>query len=208
MKAKVKSFEEIKQTLDELGTSRWNTVPFTSAVWNKCGQEVHVENISRCREIYRESNQFGLMFDGEWLEFPNEIKEVEDFKNDPDTITITVRTDDREFAHRCLDDAIDEYEKRYDWTSLEIYKARGICTLLLDKAFSKNLCPVFYNLEDYNEGPFVRCDLNYGTFGIDKIAYAFPKGKDKFNWDIGRCVAFCKAMGEPVPDFIKNKNKN
>lgn len=23
---------------------------------------------------------------------------------------------------------------------------------------------------------------------------------------IGRCVALCKAMGLPVPDFIKNKN--
>ena len=205
MKARVKSLEEIKQTIDELGMST-NGIPFTSQVLFKCGQEVDV--LDKKGSFYRESKPLGVMFDPDWLEFLNETTEVEDFKNDPDTITITVRADDREFAHRCLDDAIDEYEKRYDWTSLEIYKAKGICTFLLDKAFSKNLCPVFYNLEDYNEGPFVRCDLNYGAFGIDKIAHALPKGKDKFNWDIGRCVALCKAMGEPVPDFIKNKNKN
>lgn len=204
MKARVKSLEKIKETLDELGMTA-NGIPFTSQVLFKCGQEVDVGNKG---DFYRESKPLGVMFDPDWLEFSSDIKEVEDFKNDPDTITITVRADNREFAHKCLDSAIDEYEKRYDWTPLEIYKARTICVFYLDKALQKNLCPVFYNLEDYNEGPFVRCDLNYGTFGIDKIAYAFPKGKDKFNWDIGRCVALCKAMGKSVPDFIKNKNKN
>lgn len=209
MKARVKSFEEIKKTLDELGTSRWNTVPFTSAVWGKCGQEVHVENISRCREIYRESNQFGLMFDGEWLEFPTEIKEVEDFKNDPDTITITVRTDDREFAHRCLDDAIDEYERRHEWTPAEIERAKDkVCSLLI-RAYEKSLCPVFYKKYGLDKSPYVECKISFGTFGKDKgSTFAIPKGKDKFNWDIGRCIALCKAMGKPVPDFIKNKNKN
>lgn len=209
MKAKVKSFEEIKQTLDELGTSRWNTIPFTSAVWGKCGQEVHVENISRCREIYRESNQFGLMFDGEWLEFPNEIKEVEDFKSDPDTITITVRADDREFAHKCLDDAIDEYERKYEWTPAEIERAKDkVCSLLM-QAYEKSLCPVFYKRYGSDGVPYVMCEISLGTFGKDRRStFAIPKGKDKFNWDIGRCVALCKAMGEPVSDFIKNKNKN
>lgn len=204
MKDRVKSFEEIKQTIDELGMTK-RGIPFPYSVRRKCGQEVDVMKGSY---FYQERDPLGVMFDPDWLEFPNGIGEVEDFKNDPDTITITVRADDREFAHRCLDSAIDEYEKRYDWTPMDICKARTICTILLKQAFQKNLCPVFYNLEDRNEGSFVRCDLNYGTFGVDKIAYAFPKGKDKFNWDIGRCVALCKAMGEPVPDFIKNKNKN
>lgn len=203
MKARVKSFEEIKPTIDEFGMTK-RGIPFAYSVRRKCGQEVDVMEKS---DFYRESDPLGVMFDPDWLEFPNGIKEVEDFKNDPDTITITVRADDREFAHRCLDSAIDEYERRYEWTPAEIERAKDKNCSLLMKAYKKGLCPVFYNLEDLKD-PFVRCDLNYGTFGIDKITYAFPKGKDKFNWDIGRCVALCKAMGEPVPDFIKNKNKN
>lgn len=203
MKARVKSFEEIKQTIDELGMTK-RGIPFAYSVRRKCGQEVDVMEKS---DFYRESDPLGVMFDPDWLEFPNETTEVEDFKNDPDTITITVRADDREFAHRCLDSAIDEYEKRYDWTPMEIYKARRICTFLLDKAFQKNLCPVFYKLRYFNE-PFVKCRLCFGSFPLEKEAVAFVRGKDKFNWDIGRCVALCKVMGESVPDFIKNKNKN
>ena len=170
-----------------------------------CGKEVDV-TLDASDGIYETSD--GWLFGEDWLEFPNETTEVEDFKNDPDTITITVRADDREFAHRCLDDAIDEYEKRYDWTSLEIYKARRICTFLLNKAFSKNLCPVFYKQKNCYDEPIVKCRLDFGSFPAAKEAIAAPSGKDKFNWDIGRCIDLCKAMGEPVPGFIKNKNKN
>lgn len=204
MKARVKSFEEIKQTLDELGISK-RGIPFAYNIRQKCGQEVDVMERS---DFYRESDPLGVMFDPDWLEFPKETKEIEDFKNDPDTITITVRANNREFAHRCLDSAIDEYEKRYDWTPLEIDKARRICTFLLDKAFSKNLCPVFYKQKNCYDEPIVKCRLDFGSFPAAKEAIAVPSGKDKFNWDIGRCVALCKAMNRPVPDFIKNKNKN
>lgn len=204
MKARVKSFEEIKQTIDELGMTK-RGIPFAYSVRQKCGQEVDVMEKS---DFYRESDPLGVMFDPDWLEFPNETTEVEDFKNDPDTITITVRADDREFAHRCLDDAIDEYEKRYDWTPMDICKARAICVILLKKAFQKNLCPVFYKQKNFYDEPIVKCRLDFGSFPAAKEAIAAPSGKDKFNWDIGRCVALCKVMGEPVPDFIKNKNKN
>lgn len=204
MKAKVKSFEKIKETLDELGMTT-NGIPFTSQIMFKCGKEVDVSNKG---SFYRECHPLGVMFDPDWLEFPNGIGEVEDFKNDPDTITITVRADDREFAHRCLDSAIDEYEKRYDWTPMDICKARAICIILLKKAFQKNLCPVFYKQKNFYDEPIVKCRLDFGSFPAAKEAIAAPSGKDKFNWDIGRCVALCKVMGEPVPDFIKNKNKN
>ena len=205
MKARVKSFEEIKQTLDELGITK-RGIPFAYNVRQKCGQEVDVMEKS---DFYRESDPLGVMFDPDWLEFPNETTEAEDFKNDPDTITITVRADDREFAHRCLDSAIDEYEKRYDWTPAEIERAKDKNCSLLMRAYKKSLCPVFYKKYGSDESPYVACSINFGTFGKDRgTTFAIPKGKDKFNWDIGRCVALCKVMGEPVPDFIKNKNKN
>lgn len=205
MKAKVKSFEEVKKTIDKLGMTK-RGIPFAYSVRRKCGQEVDVMEKS---DFYRESCPLGVMFDPDWLEFPNETKEVEDFKNDPDTITITVRADDREFAHKCLDDAIDEYERRHEWTPAEIERAKDeVCSLLI-RAYEKSLCPVFYKKYGLDKSPYVECKISFGTFGKDKgSTFAIPKGKDKFNWDIGRCVAFCKAMGEPVPDFIKNKNKN
>lgn len=205
MKARVKSFEEIKQTIDELGMTK-RGISFAYSVRQKCGQEVDVMGKS---DFYRESHPLGVMFDPDWLEFPNETTEVEDFKNDPDTITITVRADDREFAHRCLDDAINTYEKKYEWTPAEIERAKDKNCSLLMRAYKKNLCPVFYKKYSSDGLPYVACSINFGTFGKDRgTTFAIPKGKDKFNWDIGRCVALCKVMGEPVPDFIKNKNKN
>lgn len=205
MKAKVKSLEKIKETLDELGMTT-NGIPFTSQVLFKCGQEVDVRGKG---DFYRESKPLGVMFDPDWLEFPNETTEVENFKNDSDTIIIAVRADNREFAHKCLDDAIDEYEKKYEWTPAEIERAKDkVCSLLI-RAYEKSLCPVFYRKYGLDKSPYVACSVNFGTFGKDRgTTFAIPKGKDKFNWDIGRCVALCKAMGEPVPDFIKNKNKN
>lgn len=205
MKARVKSFEEIKQTLDELGMTT-NGMSLNSQIMFKCGQEVDVLDKG---SFYRESKPLGVIFDPGWLEFPNGVREVENFKNDPDTITITVRADNREFAHKCLDDAINAYEKKYEWTPAEIERAKDKNCSLLMRAYKKNLCPVFYKKYSSDGSPYVACSINFGTFGKDRgTTFAIPKGKDKFNWDIGRCVALCKVMGEPVPDFIKNKNKN
>lgn len=205
MKARVKSFEEIKETLDDLGMTT-NGIPFTSQIMFACGKEVDVSNKG---SFYRESRPLGLMFDPDWLEFPNGIREVEDFKNDPNTITITVRADNRELAHKCLDDAINEYEKKCEWTPAEIERAKDKTCSLLMRAYEKSLCPVFYKKYSSDKTPYVECRISFGTFGKDRGAtFAIPSGKDKFNWDIGRCVALCKAMNAPVPDFIKNKNKN
>lgn len=34
---------------------------------------------------------------------------------------------------------------------------------------------------------------------------AFCKDNDIFNVDIGMCVAACKVLNKPIPDFILNK---
>lgn len=39
-----------------------------------------------------------------------------------------------------------------------------------------------------------------------KEGFAKPFDHDPFNEWIGKCVAACKAMGEPIPGFIAHKN--
>lgn len=36
--------------------------------------------------------------------------------------------------------------------------------------------------------------------------YAAPHYSDQYNVWIGKCVSLAKALGKPIPDFIKNKN--
>ena len=33
-----------------------------------------------------------------------------------------------------------------------------------------------------------------------------PQHSDEYNVWIGKCVSLAKALGKPIPDFIKNKN--
>lgn len=36
--------------------------------------------------------------------------------------------------------------------------------------------------------------------------YAAPHHSDEYNIWVGKCVSLAKALGKPIPDFIKNKN--
>lgn len=53
------------------------------------------------------------------------------------------------------------------------------------------------------------CCMVYTSSFDDKSAskgFAKPFDHDPFNEWIGKCVAACKAMGEPIPGFITHKN--
>lgn len=53
------------------------------------------------------------------------------------------------------------------------------------------------------------CCMVYTSSFDDESAFkgfAKPFDHDPFNEWIGKCVAACKAMGEPIPSFITHKN--
>lgn len=90
------------------------------------------------------------------------------------------------------------------WTEEEIEKARGIVAYLADDVV-------------YNGG-----DLSFILDGYDISVTVWPcfpntvyskretarkHDKDIYNQWIGKCVALCKALDRPVPDFIMNKNR-
>lgn len=93
-----------------------------------------------------------------------------------------------------------------DWTPQEIERAKQLSRKLIVQLFDEGKCsPVFYVCE--NSG-YVMLSLEFGIpcMGIDDI-YARPSGTDHFNKDIGECVCLCKAANTPIPEFIKNKNR-
>lgn len=59
---------------------------------------------------------------------------------------------------------------------------------------------VIYNMN----GGVAETTLSQG-FHLVK-GFAKPFDHDPFNEWIGKCVAACKAMGEPIPSFITHKN--
>lgn len=54
----------------------------------------------------------------------------------------------------------------------------------------------------------VFCNVYTSSFdnGYASKGSAKPFDHDPFNEWIGKCVAACKAMGEPIPSFITHKN--
>lgn len=92
------------------------------------------------------------------------------------------------------------------WGGFEIIRARKICLDLSYKILSHggsvNWCFV-----DISKSALM-CNVIFNPYDEKSgTGFAKPYKDDNFNIWIGKCVSLCKAVGVPVPDFIKNKNK-
>lgn len=91
-----------------------------------------------------------------------------------------------------------------EWTHNEIKKARNIVTEYMKMLASQRRTLIFETSKNS-----VKCSMietKFNNLGLEVLceAKATCKG-DMFNEDIGMCVAACKVLNKPIPDFILNK---
>ena len=142
----------------------------------------------------------------------------EDDDKEPDTVTIEIEVslDDKAEAHRIAHKAVELAFKSYSaitkatndpasitWIDDEIAAARKKVVELSSRVTEQGGDMIFER-----SGNTVYCVIYTSSFD-DKSAskgFAKPFDHDPFNEWIGKCVAACKAMGEPIPGFIAHKN--
>lgn len=143
--------------------------------------------------------------------------EVDD-DEEPDTVTIEIEVslDDKAEAHRIAHKAVELAFKSYasitkaakgptptTWTDDEIAAARKKVVELSSRVTEQG-GDMFFLRSDNT----VNCFVYTSSFDLESPAKgsAKPFDHDPFNEWIGKCVAACKAMGEPIPSFITHKN--
>lgn len=95
------------------------------------------------------------------------------------------------------------------WTEEEIEKARGIVAYLADDiVYNGGDIRFFGGDKDGKHVIAVSVFTDCFAANTDKDGRAETRGKDSYNPWIGKCVALCKALDRPVPDFIMNKNRS
>lgn len=142
----------------------------------------------------------------------------EDDDEEPDTVTIEIEVslDDKAEAHRIAHKAVELAFKSYaaitkatndpasiTWTDDEIAAARKKVVELSSRVTEHGGDMIFQR-----SGNTVCCAIYTSSFDGKSAfkGFAKPFDHDPFNEWIGKCVAACKAMGEPIPGFIAHKN--
>lgn len=125
--------------------------------------------------------------------------------NEPEMITISFDPSDKDAAHKMVEEAIKSYYAPQDWTKEEIEKAKDlICEMASIVLMGGG--DLFFGYDDDDNS--ITCTVYKDSFswepGHDFCAK--PHGRDVFNVWIGKCVALCKALKKPIPDFIRYKN--
>lgn len=143
-----------------------------------------------------------------------------DDDDEPDTVTIEIEVnlDDKAEAHRIAHKAVELAFKSYaaitkaakakdtaptTWTDDEIAAARKKVVELSSRVTAQGGDMIFQR-----SGNTVVCVVYLSSFDDESAAkgYAKPFDHDPFNEWIGKCVAACKVMDEPIPSFITHKN--
>lgn len=161
-----------------------------------------------------------------YILWEDEIKLAESAKpapeaddDEPDTVTIEIEVDlnDKAKAHRVAHNAVELAFKagaaiskavkepaKTIWTDDEIAAARKKVVELSSKITEQGGDMIFQRIGDNT----IACGVYASSFDIEPEhkGYAKPFDHDPFNEWIGKCVAACKAMGEPIPGFISHKN--
>ena len=124
--------------------------------------------------------------------------------------------DDKAEAHRIAHKAVELAFKSYaaitkaindpasiTWTDDEIAAARKKVVELSSRVTEHGGDMLFER-----SGNIVKCIIYTSSFDNKPASKGFAKpfDHDPFNEWIGKCVAACKAMGEPIPSFITHKN--
>ena len=160
----------------------------------------------------------------------NELKF--DWKNcvrDPKNRTAEIRfridpkdkKDAHRIAHEAVDSAIELYEKKKkacEWTLTELSVARHLLGELLADLVKKfdgdffhfEVNPVMKSVRlIIAESKFIPVLGGGDALGFKtmKVYHAYPQNNDQFEENIGKLVCVCKALGKPIPVFIRDKNR-
>lgn len=125
-----------------------------------------------------------------------------------DTLTIEIDPTDKAAAHKAVEDAIAEHQRKVcEWTEAEIEEATRLSDEMILELHHRHLSPVlgYKKLENKTVLHLAKSDAESGRRW--KEYTSSPRGDDPFDYDIGRCVCLCRATGRKIPEFIRNKNK-
>lgn len=168
---------------------------FTPAMMIMQGKEGVVTNkIYGCNCIYYKlSISDDYAWRDEWLEPAGEFRAF-----------ISFSAQNREEAFQKAKEKIEEVFGPKDWTSDEISAAQTKVIYLASKVIAEG-----GDVKFIKSGKAIFCKVYKSSFNLDKQVHgiATPKGQDVPNDWIGKCVALCSALHEPIPFFITNKNK-
>lgn len=162
---------------------------------NYLGKEVTItyydtEDPSWC-EIKEDNGRF--FWDERWFE-PVQKK----------LVTISFDPSDRAAAHKAVEEAIKDFYTPKDWTSDEIHQAKVLVGDMVQNVFMSGGDVAF---DDACQENALVCVVRPDCFSLDEsCGRSAPHGKDIYNIWIGKCVALCKALHRPIPDFIRLKN--
>ncbi|MBQ5667488.1 MAG: hypothetical protein IIV40_04855 [Oscillospiraceae bacterium] len=130
------------------------------------------------------------------------------------------KKDAHRIAHEAVDSAIELYEKKKacEWTLTELHAARHLLGELLADLVKKfdgyyfhfQVNPVMKSVSlIIAESKFIPviCGGEALAFKAMKAYHAYPQNNDQFEENIGKLVCVCKALGKPIPVFIRDKNR-
>lgn len=121
-----------------------------------------------------------------------------------ETVTISFDPSDRAAAHKAVDEAIEKFYASKDWTDDEILQAKNLVKDMVQEVFMSGGDVGF---DDACQKNTIVCIVHPDCFSLDEsCGRSAPHGKDVYNIWIGKCVALCKALHRPIPDFIRLKN--
>lgn len=120
------------------------------------------------------------------------------------TVTISFDPSDRTAAHKAVEEAIKVFYTPKDWTEEEISSAKNLMKDMIQEVFMSGGDVAF---DDACQENTIVCVVRPDCFSLDEsCGHSAPRGKDVYNIWIGKCVALCKALHRPIPDFIRLKN--
>lgn len=126
--------------------------------------------------------------------------------SDSKMLTISFDPSNKTAAHKMVEEAIKNYYAPKDWTKEEVEQAKDlVCEMAM--SLIRNNGEVFFRKGTYDDD-IIHCTIYLNSFNSypDRETKSCPYGNDVFNVWIGKCVALCKALKKPIPDFIRYKN--
>lgn len=125
-----------------------------------------------------------------------------------ETITIEIDLNDKAAAHKAVEEAIAEHQRKAsEWTDEEIAEAVRLSDEMILELHHRHLSPVLGYKKSENKTVLHLAKSNAESGRRWKEYTSSPRGDDPFDYDIGRCVCLCRATGRELPKFIRDKNK-
>ena len=193
---RVKSFKEIKKTLDEKGCC--HGIYFNSYMRNFCSKTFRIERIDNTkfpRILLKAENGSKLTLDGywswdaDWLIAANDTIFSIDVSDLEKAIEEVKRLHHESSKHRLSDE--------------EMYFIKALMGEYAAKAIEKGYSLVFYV---YENGKRVELRTDFGsssrTGDLPQKVSAQCSSDDEFNPIVGKFVCLCKLLGHKVPSWI------